>query len=169
MSLEECLEEIVSIFTDHRLPTVILVSIAKSHTDRLIQPQNVSSFRPTVGINFGRFTIGVDTGWTILSQQGQGGRTAGSTSKPNHKRNFRRFLVIQQMRIAFFKHPEEEVLQKVEVRMNSERQLLSFPHFVSRGVLHLVDILYVDACLLNHKVATVLLHRWTIKRLIQLS
>mmetsp|Transcript_11209 Transcript_11209/g.23224 ORF Transcript_11209/g.23224 Transcript_11209/m.23224 type:complete len:442 (+) Transcript_11209:80-1405(+) len=108
MGLEKSLEKVVGVFAHHFFAAVVLVSVRKADSRRLVQPQNVGSFRPRIWIDLRASTILVHAAGAIFRQQRQRAGASRSSRQPNHKWNV---LVLDNvlLGIALFEHPEKQV------------------------------------------------------------
>mmetsp|Transcript_8261 Transcript_8261/g.22914 ORF Transcript_8261/g.22914 Transcript_8261/m.22914 type:complete len:264 (+) Transcript_8261:805-1596(+) len=103
VSLKKGLKEEVSIFCHHGFVAIIFFAIREADTSRLIKPQDMSSFRPAVGVESSGFGILVDRAGPVLGQKSQSRATAGAAREPHNKRSVFGNLS------PLFKHPEKEV------------------------------------------------------------
>mmetsp|Transcript_21668 Transcript_21668/g.53756 ORF Transcript_21668/g.53756 Transcript_21668/m.53756 type:complete len:486 (+) Transcript_21668:830-2287(+) len=132
MGLEKGLEKVVGVFAHHFFAAVVLVSVRKSDSRRLVQPQNVGSFRPRIRIDFCAGAILVHTAGTIFRQQRQRAGASRSSSQPNHKRDV---LVLDNvlLGIALFEHPEKQVFVPALIELGSTQIHVSTDRF-ARGI-----------------------------------
>jgi hypothetical protein len=81
LRLKEGLNEVIGILANHFFVGVVLLSVGIAHVGGLIEPQDVSRFRPGVGVDGGGGSVFVYGAGSVFGEEGEGGGAARSACR----------------------------------------------------------------------------------------